>query len=1014
MGASKSKPVLTEGDITFLEENTQFERRTIKELFDGFQEECPSGRLEEPQFRKVYGLLFPDGNADEFCRNAFRTFDADSNGYVDFREFLLALDMTSNGSAMDKLEWAFKLYDVDGNGVIDQKEIMKILNAVYQLQAGSQKFTPEETVKEKTERIFDKLNRDIDEVITRDEFMAGYTISEDGEYDERSQLLGNPVTNSIPSPYTEDNLYVPNSLPRRKADEQTLVDRILQETTASIIDVAALEAPAIDQHEFPDRSRQYHAKIQETGALKQWVKEERRRSTVSTATPLNPTAVLCDVPHPEKPLSMAPLSKEDHALILGATLRIAEGVRDIRVHPKEDLVLLDEFAKDVTPVSLAESSPHEDCLDYLDWTAISEAVDPSLSSRPTEYGSVLPSPRSPRPETPPGSTPRSSICAAEPTRVPLLQESVPEPGVIFLTETGTQWLLELPSVFVEAGSEEARLVEKANAQYGQLCIFKGSSDRYVEHNTQTLAPPAKTKSTQTAPLFKLEAGSQASAFELYDEVRSTQKAVDYQKTSPDNVERQLLGSLRTLERYMGGNHNQGCGVGEANFPGGVRVADSHYASLRFLVFPLFWTSYRVYRDFEADGLDSSWNCVSTTGKGNLSLQPKDAADESKVPLVQYLWSYLWPKGEVTQIAVSPVVPHLLATCAPDAVLCWSAKSPLFPERLFSLGTLRPISLVFCPALPSLLAVGTHQGEILLFQVDDGTLTTPDPTSMPRCRFQTSWISPSPAHRGPVWQLHWLSSEKDLKLQELLSCAVDGRISIWRLDPERMALDLQSNILHEKPSSPADVRNPEGSLTTVASILSAAPVPSEDMKVRQVLIGDQYGQLVLYNTESKSRPVEVRKGHMLSVFAVRFSPFSNDIFMSCSGDWTLSIWHTSQDGPCITLDSTRPVLDCAWLPSHSTYLLLLLPDSLELWDIATSTLHPRCTVSASSLSRISGSPEESDSRFTCLKLLPHNQCVLLGDSTGRLHTLRIRALPPVPENQRSSLENVLRSTSRWQA
>ena len=37
-----------------------------------------------------------------------RTFDKDQNGYIDFTEFLLAIDVTSAGSATDRLKWAFR------------------------------------------------------------------------------------------------------------------------------------------------------------------------------------------------------------------------------------------------------------------------------------------------------------------------------------------------------------------------------------------------------------------------------------------------------------------------------------------------------------------------------------------------------------------------------------------------------------------------------------------------------------------------------------------------------------------------------------------------------------------------------------------------------------------------------------------------------------------------------------------------------------------------------------------
>lgn len=58
----------------------------------------------------------------------FRTFDADKNGFIDFKEFLLAIDVTSRGTPEEKLTWAFKMYDVDDNGVVDLDEMTRIVD----------------------------------------------------------------------------------------------------------------------------------------------------------------------------------------------------------------------------------------------------------------------------------------------------------------------------------------------------------------------------------------------------------------------------------------------------------------------------------------------------------------------------------------------------------------------------------------------------------------------------------------------------------------------------------------------------------------------------------------------------------------------------------------------------------------------------------------------------------------------------------------------------------------------
>lgn len=91
------------------------------------QRDCPTGQLSKKKFIEVYSGFFPDGNAEEFCTHVFRTFDKDNSGKIDFKEFLLAINITSGGRPKEKLEWAYQMYDIDGNGTIERNEMIEII-----------------------------------------------------------------------------------------------------------------------------------------------------------------------------------------------------------------------------------------------------------------------------------------------------------------------------------------------------------------------------------------------------------------------------------------------------------------------------------------------------------------------------------------------------------------------------------------------------------------------------------------------------------------------------------------------------------------------------------------------------------------------------------------------------------------------------------------------------------------------------------------------------------------------
>ncbi|KAI2653473.1 Guanylyl cyclase inhibitory protein [Labeo rohita] len=128
----------------------------LYEWFRKFLNECPSGLITLHEFRRHFCNGTVGKESAEYAEQIFRTLD--NNG----------------GTTVEKLRWSFKLYDKDKDGAITRSEMLEIMQAVYKMSVAASLTKPDPlTAEECTNRIFVRLDKDNNAIISQEEFIEG-------------------------------------------------------------------------------------------------------------------------------------------------------------------------------------------------------------------------------------------------------------------------------------------------------------------------------------------------------------------------------------------------------------------------------------------------------------------------------------------------------------------------------------------------------------------------------------------------------------------------------------------------------------------------------------------------------------------------------------------------------------------------------------------------------------------------------------------------------------------------
>lgn len=254
------------------------------------------------------------------------------------------------------------------------------------------------------------------------------------------------------------------------------------------------------------------------------------------------------------------------------------------------------------------------------------------------------------------------------------------------------------------------------------------------------------------------------------------------------------------------------------------------------------------------------------------------------------------------------------------VLFWSLRNPDYPEKI--LRTPYAItSLDFSKRNPTLLAVGFYNGDIAVYDI----------------RREHDWEKPmetstgmSESHSDPVWQVKWLAKGQD-RIETLISISTDGNVLQWSLKK-----GLLVSVLMQLKRGGAG----EGWISRQASGLCFDFAPDDH---GTYVTGTEEGSVHRCSVSYSEQYLETYEPHSGPVYRLKFSPWWGEVFLSCSADWTMSLYHMRSNKPLLNFHSSGEdfsINDICWCPRNSTVFAAVTADAkFQIWDISISEIDP---------------------------------------------------------------------------
>jgi len=283
-----------------------------------------------------------------------------------------------------------------------------------------------------------------------------------------------------------------------------------------------------------------------------------------------------------------------------------------------------------------------------------------------------------------------------------------------------------------------------------------------------------------------------------------------------------------------------------------------------------------------------------------------------------LWKFYNERAKgkhVTAVRWNPLYPDLFAVGygsydfmkqGGGMIALYSLKNPSYPDYSWT-----TTSGVMCldwhkgEGNESLLCAGLYDGSVAVYETRASTAGS---TTNPIYQSKAT----AGKHTDPVWEVSW-QQEGLVKELSFFSVSSDGRITFWVLSKSELEYNDRMKLhLVDTPAGES-----EGDGTSLFGLAGGCCFDFSPLVSHLFLVGTEEGKIHKCSRAYNAEYLNTFNGHTMAVYTVRWSTFNEDVFLSCSADWTIKLWDHSNSSPLLSFDLDNQVGDLAWTPWSST-------------------------------------------------------------------------------------------------